>query len=239
MSKFSRTDDKIWDDIWKNEYKKAEYLIKHPPEFNYDLKRIIEKYGQKNNKIIEVGCGTGLGSLILDDTFDKNLLDLNQKALEIAKCAFKVENKKANFINGDMFEMDIQDKTYDIVFNSGVIEHFDSNQRYIALSEYKRILKDDGSIILAFPNHYSVLYRFRYIFENIIRKWKYPKEFKIYDLKDEIENNDLILVNRITTSKNMVFKYYHFLKHILLFFDRFIDFEGYLTVLIIKKRVKT
>jgi len=237
MSKFSRADEKIWDDIWENEYKKVKYLIKDPPEFNYDLKRIIENYGQKNNKIIEVGCGTGLSSLILDDRFDKSLLDLNQKAIEIARYAFKMQNKEANFITENMFEMDISDKTYDIVFNSGVIEHFNSGQRYTALSEYKRILKDNGLIILAFPNHYSILYRFRYIFENIIGKWKYPKEFKIYDLNDEIEKNDLILIDRITTSKSMVFKYYHFIKHFLLFIDKFLDFEGYLTVLIIKKKM--
>lgn len=227
----------IWKEIWSNEYENIFNIVDSPKEHDIDLKLIIDEFKGEEKKIIEIGCGTGMTSLIIDDSFKKTLLDVNPEAIKIAKEIFSIKNIKANFIIGNMFEMEIKDKKFDIVFNSGVIEHFSKKDRIKALAEYKRILKDDGIIILAFPNHYSIPYRFAYLLAIFLNKWPFPKEYKIYDLSVELAENDLLIEKRIVTSKKSSFEFlkYHFIKKIFLYLNNVFKFEGYLIVLIIKK----
>jgi len=73
------------------------------------------------------------------------------------------------------FNMPFKNETYDIVFNSGVIEHFDKKERSRALKEYSRILRNDGVIIIAFPNHFSVPYSLAYLVRNnLLFRYRWP-----------------------------------------------------------------
>ena len=69
-------------------------------------------------------------------------------------------------------------------------------------------------------------------------KWQYPKEFKLYDMSKELIANRLNLKSRIILSKASIFNWWNFFKPMKSVFktlDRLINYEGYLTVLIIKK----
>ena len=213
----------------------------NPAIFQTELANLINNnFHKKNNNIIEVGCELGVTSMLLNDDFQKTLLDLNPLAIELTKKVHKQLNKDASFIIADMFKMPFDDKQFNIVFNAGVIEHFNQDERTNALKEYSRILKDDGIIYIAFPNHYSVPYRLAYKIRKLLNKWPYPDEYKIYDLKYEIENSNLYLEDRIILSKKSVMNWLSFiplLKKIFEFLDIFYKFEGYLTVLKIRKKV--
>jgi 2-polyprenyl-3-methyl-5-hydroxy-6-metoxy-1,4-benzoquinol methylase len=135
--------------------------------------------------------------------------------------------------------MPIRDNQFDIVFNADVIEHFNKEDRTKALKEYSRILKDNGVMFIAFPNHYSVPYRIAYIIRKILKRWIYPDEYKMYDLIDKIKSANLILKCRVILSKKSVMTWLDFmppLKWFFQFIDIFYKFEGYLTVLEIKKK---
>lgn len=108
----------------------------NPAIFQKQLKSLINNYSRVYKDIIEVRCEIGTTSFILDDSFNKTLLDLNPLAINIAKKAFGKMNSNAQFFIADMFNMPFKNETYDIVFNSGVIEHFDKKERSRALKEY-------------------------------------------------------------------------------------------------------
>ena len=178
--------------------------------------------------------------MMLKDTFDKILLDYNEDAIDLAKKSFRALGKNADFVVGDMFDMPFNDESFDIIFNAGVLEHFSLNDRSKAILEYCRVLKKGGVMYLAIPNHYSVPYRIAYIIRNLFGKWAYPKENKIYDFQREIESiSELRIEKRIVLSKSSVMKWLDFslfLKKIFSILDKFINFEGYLTVIKIKKQ---
>jgi ubiquinone/menaquinone biosynthesis C-methylase UbiE len=232
------------EEIWINHIKDVtiENVISaynNPAIFQKELVSLIDKENMKNKKIIEVGCELGVTSMLLSDDFNKTLLDLNPIAIAKTKEAHKKLNKKSEFIVADMFHMPIRDNQFDIVFNAGVIEHFNKEDRTKALKEYSRILKDNGVMFIAFPNHYSVPYRIAYIIRKILKRWIYPDEYKMYDLIDEIKSANLILKCRVTLSKKSVMTWLDFmppLKWLFQFIDIFYKFEGYLTVLEIKKK---
>lgn len=215
------TQEEIWEEHIKNTTVNdvmKEYP--NPAVLQTELANLINHdFYKKNNNIIEVVCELGVTSMLLNDNFQKTLLDLNPLAIELTK---KVH------------------KQFNIVFNVGVIEHFNKYEGTNALREYSRILKDDGVIYIAFPNHYSVPYRLAYKIRKLLNKWPYPDEYKIYDLKYEIENSNLYLEDRIILSKKSVMNWLNFiplLKKNFEFLDIFYKFEGYLSVLKIRKKV--
>jgi len=241
----------IQEKIWEKNIKKATVdtvinNFNNPIIFQEELKSLINRYANRYGKIIEVGCSTGVTSLLLEDTFDKTLLDLNSQAIKLAKAAAEKLGKKVNCIVADMFKMPFKDKTFDILFNAGVIEHFNEDERIDLLGEYSRILKDDGLMIIAFPNHYSFPYRSAYLFYTQILfgyKWPWPKEFKIYDMHREILSANLTLEKRVVLAKKQIFGFWGVFKPFKLLgiplriIDKFFPFEGYLTVLLIKKNL--
>ncbi len=159
-------------------------------------------------------------------------------AIELTKKAHEQLDKKADFIVADMFGMPFENNQFDIVFNAGVIEHFNQEERTKAFQEYARVLKDDGVMFIAFPNHYSFPYRLAYKIMKLLNKWPFPDEYKLYDLKDEIQSNNLVLEKRLILSKKSLMRWLGFappLKWLFQFIDIFYKYEGYLTVLKIRK----
>jgi ubiquinone/menaquinone biosynthesis C-methylase UbiE len=212
--------------------------VLHPCEFQVGLKHLIDSLYREHSKVIEVGCFTGITSLLIDDRFDKTLLDLNEPALELSEELFRHFRKKGTFIAGDMFRLPFTDDSFDVVFNSGVLEHFDYNERVAALKECGRILKPAGTMIVAFPNHYSVPYSIGYRYLNFVKQWPYPQEFKLYDVRKEIEEAGLTLIERRVLDNKTPQDYARRVRLFglpLKYLFRIIGFEGYLTTIIARK----
>lgn len=237
-----RSQEEIWLEHTKNiGVDNIIYEYKNPSPFQIQFIEYIETNEcNLNKKIIEIGCETGVASLILSDKFQKTLLDLNPMAIELCKRAFSELRKKADFIVADMFDMPIDNGSFDVIFNAGVIEHFSFNERIGILKEYSRILKSGGNMYIAFPNHFSLPYRVSYLIYNLFLKWPYPMEYKILNLKKEISMVDgLQFEERIVLSKETLFSWLSFsklFKNMFVFLDKFLNFEGYLTVVKIAKK---
>lgn len=194
-----------------------------PAVFQTELTALI---GNENDsgRILEVGCETGVLSMMLKDTFEKVLLDYNEDAILLAKKSFCALGKNADFVVGDMFNMPFEDESFHIIFNAGVLEHFSENERSKAILEYCRVLKKGGVMYLAVPNHYSVPYRIAYIIRNLVGKWAYPKENKIYDFSREIEFiSELRIEKRVVLSKSSVMRWLDFSVILKRFFKKWIN----------------
>jgi ubiquinone/menaquinone biosynthesis C-methylase UbiE len=231
-------------EIWINHIKNLTAIdvvndYNKPAIFQKELSDYINSYLGEYEKVIEVGCETGVTSFLLNNHFNKTLLDLNPNAIALAQEAAVLLNKNAKFVIGDMFKMDFQNNSFDLLFNAGVIEHFKKEERILALLEYSRVLRSKGKMIICYPNHYCTPYRFSYIVLRLFRRWPYPSEYRIYDLKEEIDLVGLVLEQRLTMSKKTIFNWLNFtpfMKSIFRMLDKLLNYEGYLTVLVIAKK---
>ncbi len=233
-------------DIWSKHTEKlnlAQILesYKKPSCFQIELKNLIDSYYKDDSKIIEVGCEMGVTSFILDNHFKKTLLDINPVAICLAKDAFNHFNQTADFLIDDMFHMKFADRSFDIVFNAGVLEHFNCEDRVSAIKEYSRICRDDGVMFIAYPNHKSIPYDLASRFMKLLHKWPFPKDYPMHNFESELTLiNDIHIVERRTLSKKSIFDWWNFFKPIKVIFkltDKIFNYEGYLTVLIIKKTI--
>lgn len=104
-------------------------------------------------KILDVGCGAGEFLLKLKK---KGLLpygvEVNKQAAE------KGQQAGLNIHAGTLEAARFPDKFFDIISLNHVLEHIPSPTK--TLQELKRILKDDGMIILAVPNINSLAFKF-------------------------------------------------------------------------------
>lgn len=87
------------------------------------MSKILAQLYSKGMKVLDVGCGAGhyLRSFRsrLDKDIDYTGLDATQHFIDLAKEAFK----DTRFIKGNIFNLDIEDNSYDLVVSSNVILH--------------------------------------------------------------------------------------------------------------------
>ncbi len=105
----------------------------------------INKYIKKEDKVLEIGCGSGN---ILKLINSKNIygLDISPKMIEI--CKKTIPN--GNFIAGDAENLPYEDNFFDKVIISEVLYYLPDLEK--ALKEVNRVLKKNGLLLITSLN---------------------------------------------------------------------------------------
>lgn len=118
---------------------------------NYDA--VLEEFSDylKSSKksIIEIGCSTAnCASEIIDMKNNYYVgVDLDQNYIERAK----KNAPYGNFFSMDARKLSFESEKFDIAVFNGVIHHMDDNLIISCLSEVKRVLKDNGKVLISEP----------------------------------------------------------------------------------------
>lgn len=95
---------------------------------------------------LEVGCGRGaISSYFADAGYKCTLLDTNRDVLKTARRIFEENGHRANFVQGDAFNLPFKDESFDVVVSIGLLEHFRDIEQPI--KEQFRILRPGGLFI--------------------------------------------------------------------------------------------
>ncbi len=107
---------------------------------------LISMYGQKANRILDIGCGEGTRlSLIRNNRAEKIGVDQSGIAIALAK----KEYPKIKFIKtGD--KLPFPDSYFDFVYSAFVLEHTTNPEEF--LKEAVRVLSPSGILLLVAPN---------------------------------------------------------------------------------------
>ena len=108
--------------------------------------------------LLEVGCGSGhLSGYLAGKGFQTTLIDFSKVALEKAKKHYEQNNLAGNFVNVDMFDLS-EDlvEPHDVVWNSGVLEHFDAWNVIDALKRMGQVARK--YVVILVPNAKSIPY---------------------------------------------------------------------------------
>lgn len=111
--------------------------------------KIVELIGKSNTStILCAGCGEGyIESRIKNGKL--TLVDISAEAIKRAKKNLK-KRKNVRYFIADLENLPFQDQYYEKIECSEVIEHVLSPQRL--LSELNRVSKNNGELIISFPN---------------------------------------------------------------------------------------
>lgn len=138
--------------------------------------RLVQK-SVEGRKILDVGCGVGSVLLALKKPGRELFgIDINERYLK----EIKDESIKVRKMNAE--ELEFPHEHFDTVIATDVIEHLDHPLK--ALSEWTRVLKKRGRLIIAEPNK-NVSF-----FKIIVGKNPYHKrEFGYFELKKILERS--------------------------------------------------
>lgn len=111
----------------------------------FALVDLLRQVKAKFKVSIELGCGTGVYSLLLtkmrivDVTI---LVDMSLPALKVAQNIFDAFKEKAFFVLADVTNLPFANKCFDFSLSGGLIEHFRGKQLRQIVSEHCRIVSN-------------------------------------------------------------------------------------------------
>ncbi|MFC4440148.1 MULTISPECIES: class I SAM-dependent methyltransferase [Natrialbaceae] len=103
--------------------------------------------GDPPQKILDVGCGTGVISLLLAEIgHDVTGIDMSAEMLEKARRKARQTEYSIEFFTGDAEALDQSDNTYDLVTGRHLIWTLPNPSK--AIREWQRIVRPGGRIVL-------------------------------------------------------------------------------------------
>jgi len=108
-------------------------------------------------RIIELGSGSGKATLLLHKNYKKELFDISHNALAFAKELNKrIQSPYVQYVQGNAFANKLPSSSYDLVWNIGVLEHYDLTNAQTYCDEMVRLTKRNGYMAVAIPNFASL-----------------------------------------------------------------------------------
>lgn len=180
------TNSTIWDNVWIKKSITSDYSLKYIDYINTNIIPNIPK----NSKILEAGCGTGQ-TLNLFNHCNTTGIDISKIALNLSKinCDHQVL--------GNILSMPFKSNSFDLTYNSGVIEHFPDPLNDTIVKEMIRITKPGGKILIIAPNSFCLWYRFGKFFANLTNNFEfgYEEDYSISRLSRLFVQNECKISN--------------------------------------------
>ncbi len=136
-------------------------------------------------RVLDVCAGTGSNSLLIAQRYPNaqiTALDSSENMLKIADSKFhKAGVGNAETVVADACDTGYDDNTFDVVILSLVLHELDSDLQRAMLTESKRVLRDDGRIlILEWEQPQKLFQRLKFSLLKLVE----PAEFKCFLQKD-------------------------------------------------------
>jgi GT2 family glycosyltransferase/2-polyprenyl-3-methyl-5-hydroxy-6-metoxy-1,4-benzoquinol methylase len=127
----------------------------------------------KGKVVLDIACGEGYGSDILSMNAERVIgVDIDADTIEHAKNKYIKNNLQ--FLTGSTDNIPVAENSVDIVVSYETIEHINEESQTKFLDEIKRVLKDDGILIISTPDKTN--YTDRYAHKNEFHLKEFEKE---------------------------------------------------------------
>jgi SAM-dependent methyltransferase len=142
-----------------------------PGTFDWKVTHGLPREGLR---ILSVGGGSGADLWHLKQDNEICVLDGSQSA---------VEQAKSHGLTAEVVDLDgplpYPDKNFDVVVAKDILEHLVNPARL--LTECRRVLRNDGVLVVSVPNHFYLPFRLRILFgHNLIWKTAFHDHTKLY-----------------------------------------------------------
>jgi ubiquinone/menaquinone biosynthesis C-methylase UbiE len=110
----------------------------------------VYKYIPLEAKFLDVGCGAGYAMKMARETrhCESSGIDPEPRSHGVGRYVNTLVQNE-NILQGFAESLPFDDQTFDVVYSSHVLEHVNDEQK--SLSEMRRVLKDDGILIIGVP----------------------------------------------------------------------------------------
>jgi SAM-dependent methyltransferase len=179
--------EEIWEKVWNKPLITSDYSLKY-----LDFMEEVEKKLQKNAIVLEAGCGTGQTLALFSPRHTTIALDISVTALALAK-----RTADPVLVLGTIFSIPVKDDSCDLVYNSGVIEHFKDPHNVEAVREMARVTRRGGHVIVIVPNSFCPWYRAGKAVAVALKRFEfgYEEDYSLSRLKRVAEAGGLSVIS--------------------------------------------
>jgi SAM-dependent methyltransferase len=131
-----------WDQFYSDRGKPIPFFVNVPDE---NLVGYFESNRLPSGKVLELGCGPGRNAIYFAErgcTVDAS--DLSREAIEWGKERADEKGVTVNFIHKNIFDLDIEEASYDIVYDCGCFHYIPPHRRVSYLDLLNKALKPGG-----------------------------------------------------------------------------------------------
>lgn len=122
-----------------------EMLIEHYQRYEF------AKMFVRNKTVLDAACGDGYGSDLLAESAERVFgLDIEEDVVKRAEDRYRKSN--LSYVVGNVSKLPFEDNTFDVVVSFETIEHINDELQKLCLNEMKRVLKNEGILIMSTPN---------------------------------------------------------------------------------------
>jgi SAM-dependent methyltransferase len=162
------------------DYSKINFAQKYSEEDSFTAERyeqFLKYFKHSDINIIDIGCNTGRGG----EELRKRKQTINLIGIDVVKCRLEsVKDSIYNFLLlASATNIPFKSYSYDIILGGEFIEHIRKEDISAVLSEFNRILKNGGRLMLTTPNPNSLLVKIGR--DDVM---KAPSHFSIMSKKD-------------------------------------------------------
>lgn len=128
-------------------------------------------------KVLEVGAGRGsLGAHFAEAGHDVTLLDISERAIELAKSAYESYGLRASYLVANCEDIPLPSESYDLVCSIGLLEHFVDPS--VTIREQFRVLKKGGNLCsYVVPEHSCEIQQQHDWINNMLASMRLSSEF--------------------------------------------------------------
>lgn len=148
----------------------------------------IDKYLKPNDKILEVGAGTGVYSIYYAaKDYEVNSLELVPENINILKSKI-TKDMNINVTEGTALDLNCyENNTFDMTLVLGPLYHlYTEEDKKKAIEEALRVTKPNGYLYIAYLTNDSVMLSYGLKKRHLLDKGLFDENYKFYDKPEEI-----------------------------------------------------
>lgn len=147
LDSFLKEDNQFsWDSFYSDRERKVPFFENYPDE---NLVEYFKMRKLRPGKVLELGCGPGRNAIYLaQNGCFVDAVDQSEEGLNWARERAMNQDIKVNFIQQNIFDLNIEGGTYDLVYDSGCFHHIPPHRRMNYIDLVKRALKPGGNFAL-------------------------------------------------------------------------------------------
>jgi ubiquinone/menaquinone biosynthesis C-methylase UbiE len=179
--------EEVWEKVWNKTLITSDYSLKY-----LAFMERFEKTLPDHAVVVEAGCGTGQTLTIFSERHTTIALDISPHALALAR-----KSADPELALGTIFSIPFKDESCDLVYNSGVIEHFRDPHNANAVQEMARVVKKGGFVIVIVPNTFCPWYKIGKWIAVILKKFEfgYEEDYSLSRLRSVITAANLTVIS--------------------------------------------
>ncbi len=143
------TDVEYWDGIWQERPRRL-WLYR---DFDYETVRLLrDAAGNAPARVLELGAGGSRILPYLARKFGYKVFgaDYSLPGCRLLRANLALQGQQDGVVCEDLFQSSLPPDFFDVVYSSGLIEHFDDTR--VAIAEHLRVLRPGGRLLLIVPN---------------------------------------------------------------------------------------